>query len=86
MCEAAKPLGYILQHFSLGVNAPGLFLFPAETKIPNDWDFERNAMRSKEDVDRIERAALLRYAEEKLKVMTLDELREIVRQMVQMGR
>lgn len=43
-------------------------------------------MRSKEDVDRIERAALLRYAEEKLKEMTLDELREIVRQMVQMSR
>lgn len=43
-------------------------------------------MRSKEDVDRIERAALLRYAEEKLRVMTMDELREIVRQMVQMGR
>ena len=43
-------------------------------------------MRSKEDVDRIERAALLRYAEEKLKGMPLEDLREIVRQIVQMGR
>lgn len=39
-------------------------------------------MRTEQDVDRIERAALLRYAEERLKEMSLCELREIVQQMV----
>lgn len=43
-------------------------------------------MRSKEDVDRMERAALMRYAEAKLKEMPLEDLREIVQMMMQMGR
>ncbi len=43
-------------------------------------------MRRKEDVDRIERAALLRYAEAKLKEMPLEDLREIVQMMIQVGR
>lgn len=43
-------------------------------------------MRSEEDVDRIERAALLRYAETKLKEMPLEDLHEIVQLMMQMSR
>lgn len=43
-------------------------------------------MRTEQDVDRIERSALIRYAEERLKEMTLDDLREIVQKMMQMSK
>lgn len=43
-------------------------------------------MRTEKDVDRIERAALMRYIEAKLKDMTLDDLREIARKIMQMSR
>ena len=43
-------------------------------------------MRTEKDVDRIERAALMRYIEMKLKEMTLDDLREIARTIMQICR
>ena len=43
-------------------------------------------MRTEQDVDRIERDALMRYIEMKLKEMTLEDLREITRKIMQMSR